>query len=100
MTLAGDRAARVAVGAVVFAAVACVSYAAQRLAALGNDPALVFAQAHIPYFGRIAIAAIHGGMVALLAGTLAPDPAVVLRAGVWWVPAAVVPAAVAMAVYP
>lgn len=91
---------RVALGVLVFAAVACVSYAGQRLAALGNDPALIFAQAHIPYFGRVALAAIHGAMAGLVAAVLVRDAAGAVRAAAWWVPVLVVPAAIAMGVYP
>ena len=91
----GDR---LKLAALTFPTVACVSYAAQRLAALGSEPAVTFAEAHIPYFGRIAFAAVHGVMAGVLVGVLVParyEP--VAR---WLVPALVLPAALAMAIWP
>ncbi len=67
---------------------------------MADDPALVFAQAHIPYFGRIAMAAIHGGMAGVVVAGVATDPARVVRTAAWWAPALVLPAAGAMVAYP
>lgn len=84
--------------ALAFPAVACASYAIQRLAALSSAPAVTFGEAHIPYFGRIALSALHGGMVAVVVGVLVPERHLPIAR--WVVVALVLPSAVAMAVWP
>lgn len=60
--------ARRLLGLATFAAVACLSYAGQRLyAALNEAPPLsVLLQAHTPYYWRMALAVLHGGSAGLL----------------------------------
>ena len=62
---------RAAAAAALFGLVAVASYAAQRLAShfLGEVPAsAIVEQAHIPFFWRVAVSLLHGGIAALLVG--------------------------------
>lgn len=72
-------AARVATAAFV------LSYAGQRLFALGSEPALgadVVATLHIPFFWRTALAALHAGVLWLVARRVELD-------GPWVLPAVI-----------
>ncbi len=96
---------RQALGSALFAVGFVASYALQRLAAawVGEmEASAVLASTHTPYFWRIAVAALHGVVLGLVAALATDD----VGAG-WWlarfpwlVLAVVLPAAVAMAVVP
>jgi hypothetical protein len=68
---------RTALAGAVFGLVFTASYALQRLwAAWLGEPATsaVLAFAHVPYFGRIALAVLHAIVVATVVGMAVRDP--------------------------
>lgn len=85
-------------------AVACASYAVQRLIDAGNEPPMgtVLRQATIPYYWRVAFSLVHAaGVGALLWVAVSPPRAEVWLARLPWILAAtVLPAALAMALVP
>jgi hypothetical protein len=86
------------------AAVACASYAGQRLWDSVGEPApgTVLVQATIPYYWRVGFALLHavGAGVAAHVGLSADTARAWLAHAPLWVPAIVLPAAVAMAMVP
>ncbi len=95
---------RLAMAVLVGAAVICLSYAGQRLWDSVGEPApgTVLRQATIPYFWRAGFAALHGvgAAAAVAAGVRAETARIWLARAPWLVPAAVLPAALAMAMVP
>jgi hypothetical protein len=95
---------RLVVAVLVGAIVICLSYAGQRLWDSVGEPPLgtVLRQATIPYFWRVGFAALHGlgAAVAVAVGLRAETARTWLTRAPWLVPAAVLPAALAMAWVP
>lgn len=80
-----------------------LSYVLQRLIDAGSEPPIgtVLAQAHIPYYWRMAVALLHGLMLAGLSlGLPQPWRTRILDAAPWWVGALVLGALIAMLAVP
>lgn len=102
---AAGRSARAGLAVACAATTVAVSYALQRLGAwaLGEPPmGVILAQAHTPYLWRLALAALHGGVVGLAIGLALDEEraAGVLRWAPLLIPAVVLPLALAMVAAP
>ena len=95
---------RVVAGIAVAAVVACASYAGQRLWDATGEPApgTVLHQAIIPYYWRVAFALLHaaGAGLAAYLGLSEATARNWLEHAPLWVPALVLPAAIAMVLVP
>jgi hypothetical protein len=94
--------ARGALAAATFGLAFVASYAAMRVAGWSSgepDPAQVIASTHVPYGWRLAVAGLHGAVVAL-AVALGADPERWLPRVPWLVLAVVGPSALAMVAFP
>ena len=95
---------RIAVAALSFAVAACLAYTVQRLVDAATEPpmAVVLRRSDIPYYWRVGLSLVHG----LGAGSLAwvaLDAAAATRCLdrlPWLVPALVLPAALALSLFP
>ncbi|MCA9491162.1 MAG: hypothetical protein KC621_14630 [Myxococcales bacterium] len=105
MVSSRDRGAPAALGLTLASTVFVASYAGQRLwSALRGEPdwTEIIVSAHTPYYWRCGVALLQGGLVGLAAGlgTSTELAATVLRFAPVWVPAVVLPMALAMAAVP
>ena len=104
-SVAAGRSARWGLAVAAGACAIAVSYALQRLgAAWGGEPdwRQITQQAHVPYYWRCALAALHGAVITATVGLWVDhDRAVVaLRFAPVWVPLLVLPLALAMVAVP